>query len=175
MKHNMKQSMRLNMRRLIVLSVERSTVPSTTLSTIPSAKPSTSPNVNGCMKHNMKQSMTRFASKFQSKRVPPSLRLSALSHMRLNTLRSVNLLLRSKTNTEPQQPLPWELTVLLRPQSLIPMDPQLPHLVNRCPSKEKLKNVEMFPGKPAKLFTKPHVSRCPNRCPKMLRGKFAMM
>merc|ERR1719491_2427263 len=141
MKHNMKQSMRLNMRRLIALSVERSTVPSTTLSTIPSAKPSTSPNVNGCMKHNMKQSMTRFASKFQSRHVPPLLRLSANWVMRLNTLRFVNLLLRSKTNTESQPPHPWELTVLpqlipwdptvlLRPQLLIPMDPQLPHLVN---------------------------------------------
>jgi hypothetical protein len=106
--------------------------------------------------------------------------------MRLNTLRSVNLLLRSKTNTESQPPRPWELTVLLqlipwdptvllRPTLLILMDPPLPHLVNRCPSKEKLKNVEMSPGKPAKLSIKPHVSKCPSRFPNKCKRRFAMM
>merc|ERR1740123_2721972 len=172
---DMRPSVRSNMKRLTVLSVERSTAPSTTLSTIPSAKPSTSPNVNRNMKQNMKQSMTKFASKFQSRHVLPSVRRCVNCSMRLNTLRSVNLLLRSKTNTVSQPLSPWDPTVLLRPTLLIPTDPPKPHLVNRCPSKEKLKNVEMSPGKPAKLSIKPHVSRCPSRCPNKLKRQFALI
>merc|ERR1719330_465994 len=175
---DMRPSVRSNTRRLIAQSVERSTVPSTTLFTIPSAKPSTSPNVNRNMKQNMKQSMTKFASKFQSRHVLPSVRRCANCSMRLNTLRSVNLLLRSKTNTVSQPPrpleltvllqlIPWDPTVLLRPTLLIPTDPPLPHLVNRCPSRDKLKR-QFALIKLAKFAPKLHA-----KCPSKFLRKFA--